>query len=90
MSESKLQTKIIKWLKQNGYWAFKVMVANRNGIPDIVGCTPKGAFFAIEVKYGDNKASELQKYNLNEVRTRQGIAILAYDLQTVIDALEGK
>ena len=88
MSEAKLQSKILKWLKANGHWVFKTVVCNRNGIPDIIGCTKDGRFFAIEVKWGSNKTSALQDYNLMEIDQRGGIAIVAYDLQTVIDKLE--
>lgn len=88
MSESKLQAKIIKWLKAEGHWVFKVIQANRSGIPDIVGCTTTGFFFAIEVKFGNNKASELQKYNLREIQARGGIAVLAYSLDDVKQALQ--
>lgn len=83
MSESKLQKKILDWLKENGCWVFKTVVCNRSGIPDVIGCTPKGRLFGIEVKYGHNKASQLQEYNLREIAKRGGIAILAYDLETV-------
>jgi len=87
MSESKLQAKILKWLKANGFYVFKTIVCNRNGVPDIIGCTPKGRFFAIEVKYGANKASKLQEWNLSEINARGGIGILAYDLDIVIESL---
>jgi Holliday junction resolvase len=83
LSEQKVQTKILKWLKDNGFYVFKTVVCNRNGIPDIVGCTPKGRFFAIEVKYGHNKASKLQEWNIAEINKRGGIAFVAYDLETV-------
>ena len=90
MSESKIQAKILKWLKTNGFWVFKTILCNRNGIPDIIGCTPKGRFFAIEVKYGANKASKLQAWNISEIQQHGGIAILAYDLPTVVTALTDK
>ena len=88
MSEQKLQTKILSWLKANGYYVFKTIRCNRAGIPDIVGCTPWGQFFAIEVKFGKNKASKLQEWNITEIETVGGIAFVAYDLQTVIDHLD--
>lgn len=43
--------------------------------------------FGIEVKFGSNKASELQSYNLREIAKRGGIAVLAYDLETVIEVI---
>lgn len=90
MSEQKLQSKILDWLQANGFYARKVIKANKAGVPDIVGCTPKGKFYAIEVKYGSNTASELQKYNIAEVCKRGGIAFVAWDLETVIYQLQGE
>lgn len=87
MSEQKLQTKILKWLKAEGHYVFKTVVCNRNGVPDIVGCTHSGHFFAIEVKYGSNKPSKLQEWNIQEIKKRGGIALIAYDLDTVKAAL---
>ena len=87
MSEQKVQTKILKWLKKEGYYVFKTIKCNRAGIPDIVGCTPWGQFFAIEVKYGSNKASQLQDWNIQQIKAAGGIAFVAYDLTTVIKEL---
>ena len=83
MSEQKLQAKIIKWLQSQGHYVFKTIVCNRNGIPDIIGCTTSGRFFAIEVKYGANKASKLQDWNIKEIKQRGGIALVAYSLEEV-------
>lgn len=87
MSEQKLQKQIIDWLKTNGYWVVKVIVANRSGIPDIIACSPQGLFVAIEVKYGSNKASPLQEYNIAEITKRKGLALVTWDLETVIAKL---
>ena len=83
MSEQKVQTKILKWLKAESHYNFKTIVCNKSGIPDIVGCTAWGQFFAIEVKYGSNKASKLQDYNIAEIQKCGGLAFIAYDLETV-------
>ncbi len=90
MSEQKLQSKILKWLKDNNFWVFKTIMCNRNGIMDIVGCTPAGKFFGIEVKYGSNKPSKLQTWNIEEVVKRKGIAFVAWDLETVINRLKNE
>lgn len=87
MSESKLQSKILKWLKKNNYWAFKTITCNKNGIMDIICCSPTGEFVGIEVKFGDGRPSELQKYHIGEVKKRGGKAFLAYDLETVVKEL---
>jgi len=88
--EQKLQTKILEWLKDHGFWAIKVIVSSRTGTPDILACSPKGRFVAIEVKHGANKPSALQSYNVAEVAKRDGIAFVAWDLQTVIYKLQGE
>ena len=85
--ESKLQAKILAWLKANGYWVFKPIVCNRNGIMDIICCSPKGNFVGIEVKSKNGVLSRLQEWNIQEVTKLGGIAFEARDLQTVIDKL---
>lgn len=83
MSEQREQTKILKWLQKEGFYVFKTVVCNRNGIPDIVGCCPTGRFFAIEVKFGSNKASKLQSWNVKQINAIGGIAFIAYSLDEV-------
>ena len=83
MSEQKVQKKILDWLKAEGYYVFKTITCNRSGIPDIIGCTPSGRFFAIEVKYGKGKASRLQEYNIQQIEKVNGIAFVAYSLDEV-------
>jgi Holliday junction resolvase-like predicted endonuclease len=87
MSEQKVQAKILRWLEAEGHYVIKVVTANRAGVPDIIGCTKDGVFFGIEVKFGRNQASELQKYHLKEIDRCGGIAVLAYDLETVKKAI---
>ena len=87
MSESKLQSKILKWLKDRGFWVIKTIVTNRNGVPDIIACAPDGKFVAIEVKFGKNTASKLQHWNIGELTKNNAIAFIAYDLETVEEHL---
>lgn len=87
-NEQDLQAKILEWLQEHGFYARKVIKANKAGVPDILGCTPSGRFFAIEVKFGNNTASELQNYNVAEIVKRGGIAFVTWDLETVIARLQ--
>lgn len=87
MSEQKLQAKILAWLKANGFWAFKVITANKSGIPDIIALTPQGILVGIEVKFGSNKTSKLQEWHLEQIRLRQGFSIVAYSLKDVVAVL---
>lgn len=88
MLEQDLQANILKWLKKHNCYAFKVVRANRAGIPDICGCTPHGKYFAIEVKMGSNTPSGLQLENIEQVVERGGIAFVAWDLETVISRMQ--
>lgn len=84
MSEQKTQKKIIDWLSSKGFYVVKTITCNRKGVPDILACAPNGQFVAIEVKYGSNKASKLQDYNIDLINKNGGLAFIAYDLATVI------
>lgn len=88
--EQKLQAKILKWLKDNGFWATKIIVCSVSGTMDIIACSPKGRFVGVEVKYGANTASTLQKHHIEEVKRRGGIAFVTWDLETVIFHLQGE
>lgn len=84
MSEQKTQKKIIDWLNSKGFYVVKTITCNRKGVPDILACAPGGQFIAIEVKYGTNKTSKLQEYNIDVINKTGGLAFVAYDLSTVI------
>lgn len=86
--EQKLQTKILEWLKDHGFWAVKIIVSSRTGTMDIIACSPRGRFVGIEVKHGANKPSALQSYHVKEVQERGGIAFVTWDLETVIFHLQ--
>lgn len=85
--ESKTQTAILKWLKANGYWVFKTILCNRNGIMDIICCSPTGRFIGIEVKSRNGKPTKLQEWNIAEVKRRNGIAFIARSLDDVKNRL---
>lgn len=88
MSEQKTQKKIIDWLQSKGFYVVKTITCNKKGVPDILACSPNGTFVAIEVKYGSNKASKLQEYNIQQINDKHGIAFVAWDLATVIERVK--
>ena len=60
----------------------------RRGVSDILACQPKtGHFIAIECKVGRNQATPEQLEFLAEVEKCGGIAILAYQLEDVMEVL---
>lgn len=71
-------------------WWLKVVgtPAQRNGIPDIVGCY-RGRFVAVEVKNPENDrtCTKLQRKNLREIRTASGLSLVVRDPDTMVQAL---
>lgn len=64
MNESTIQKSLLRKLRKipHSKW-YNVSDRFGAGRPDIMGCID-GRFFAIEVKYGKGKLTELQKYEL--------------------------
>lgn len=61
MTESQIQTKIAKRLRENGWFVTKLIQTSTNGIPDLMAIR-KGNVIFLEVKKPGEVASELQKY----------------------------
>lgn len=69
MTESKIQSKIIKKLEDDGWYVIKLMKTNVNGIADLVAVKSNDVMF-IEVKTPSGVLSELQKYRMKELSQR--------------------
>ena len=87
MKESQIQKKILHYLKTKGIYAFKIVTANRKGIPDIAVCY-KGKYLALEVKRPGGKTTPLQDINLRQIRDSGGKAEVVTCLEEVIDILQ--
>lgn len=77
--EKNFENKIKKFLKDRGCWYVKYF-ANRNtraGVPDILACV-NGRFVAIEVKAENGKPTELQKWNVEQIKKCGGLAVILY------------
>jgi hypothetical protein len=92
--EGKLKEKVKQLLKDAGFWYF-MPVAGRGtiGIPDIVGCTPKGRFFAIECKAPGGKLTPLQDKVLVDITRQHGYTFVVwpsnlYQLQQLIESIK--
>ena len=70
MSEQLIQSKIIKQLECDGFFVVKLIKTNKTGIPDLLAVKPNRAVF-IEVKQEHGKLSEIQKYRINEIRSKK-------------------
>ena len=88
-SEQALQKKILDYLDSKGFYTVKVISCNKRGVSDILACAPDGRFWSIEVKAPGklSTVSPLQRHNLNEVSTRDGIALATDNLDEVKNLL---
>jgi Holliday junction resolvase len=63
MIESKLQAKITKRLKDNGWFVTKLIQSSTNGIPDLMAIR-KGVVIFLEVKKEGKNADPLQEHRI--------------------------
>jgi Holliday junction resolvase len=69
MKEQQVQSKIIKRLEEQGWYVIKLIKTNKNGIPDLVAFKDNDFQF-IEVKAETGKLSELQKFRIEELKSK--------------------
>jgi Holliday junction resolvase len=84
--ESKIQSKILKELKALNIYAHKNITTNKKGIPDIIVCY-NGLYLALEVKRPGGKPTELQMYNIEQIRKSGGVAEIVYSWEDVTKIL---
>lgn len=81
-SEKAIQNKIIKDLKDRGYWVMKTqggVAGTPIGAPDIIACGENGKFTAIEVKKIGGKLSEEQVNQLKKISNSGGSVYVTND-----------
>ena len=68
-----------KFLKENNCWTLKTFSngIQRAGVPDLIVCC-NGIFLGVELKAPNGKPSELQLWNIDEIRKSGGYGILLY------------
>ncbi len=65
-TESKIQSKIIQDLENQGYYVLKLIQTNKPGIPDLLALKQNEVYF-VEVKTDKGKANKLQLYRHKEL-----------------------
>ena len=80
--ESTIQSKIIKWLKSEGYFVTKLMGTSTNGIPDVMAIKDGRTLF-VEVKRPGREADPLQAYRIQELINYGAIAFVAHSVEEV-------
>ena len=100
MKEKDIQKQVIDFLRIKGFLVVKFpsvgiykqktnsyIPQSRKGISDLLACSPKGRFMAIEIKYGKNKASKEQQDFIEEVNDKNGYGFIAYSVDDVINMI---
>lgn len=93
-SEKQFENKIKKYLKEHDAYFLKYWAGGqftKSGVPDILTCV-NGYFVGIEVKAQNGKPSELQLYNIQQIRKAGGFAYVVYPsgwerLKDILDGL---
>ena len=75
--EAKVKHQIKKLLTKYGAWYYMPvsMGMGKHGIPDFI-CCMEGIFFAVEAKAGNKQPTDLQKMQLEKIRTAGGMALV--------------
>ena len=81
-SEKQFENKVKAYLKSQGCWVLKTWSngIQRSGVPDLLVCC-NGYFLGIELKAENGKPTELQLYNMEQIRNAGGIGIVLYPHQ---------
>lgn len=94
-SEKQFEARVKAFLKQEGCWVLKTWSngIQREGVPDLLVCC-NGLFIGVELKAANGHPSELQLWNVEEIRKAHGIAIILYpdqfdDFKIMIKQIKG-
>lgn len=60
---------------------------SEKGLPDVIGVLPNGRLVAVECKRPGNDLTGFQRYQLDELRARNALVIVAYSITDVEVAL---
>lgn len=77
IKEKLFENKIKKFLDEENCWYVKFFANayTKKGVPDLLCCV-NGFFLAIEVKAENGKATDLQKWNVEQIRFAGGLSFI--------------
>tara|TARA_R110002051_G_scaffold254373_2_gene313338 strand:- start:68 stop:346 length:279 start_codon:yes stop_codon:yes gene_type:complete len=78
--ESKVQSKITKFLEKEGWWVCKIMTCSKNGYPDLQAFRD-GVPLVCEVKQAGKEPRTLQYFRLKELAAVGVIALWADSIE---------
>ena len=66
--EKQLQAERIKQLEEEGYYVIRLLLTNKNGIPDLIAIPPNSGVLFVEVKKPNRTPDPLQEYRMKELQ----------------------
>ena len=78
--EKNFENRVKKFLKDNGAWVLKYWggaAYTKSGIPDLLVCV-EGWFLGIELKASRGTPSDLQLYQIRQIRSARGVGCVLY------------
>ncbi|WP_376740606.1 VRR-NUC domain-containing protein [Listeria innocua] len=84
-AETSFKENVMKFLNQNGAYAFKYWGGNKftkKGIPDVIACID-GVFHGIELKTDVGIVSKLQAFNIDTINKADGEAYVLRPTRTL-------
>lgn len=78
--EKQFEGKVKNFLKEQGCWFIKYWGGGsytKAGIPDLLVCC-NGYFLGVELKAEHGRPTELQKWNIEQIKKAGGIGIILY------------
>ena len=89
MTEQQLQKKIIDHLKKNGFIVDKFQATSSGAfVPDLIGCTPKGQYLAIEVKKENGKMSKGQEAMIYNRKKLSNAVFVVYGYEDYLNKIK--
>ena len=81
-AEKQFENKVKAYLKAKGCWVLKTWSngVQREGVPDLLVCC-NGFFLGVELKAENGHPSDLQLWNIEQIRQAHGFAIVLYPSQ---------
>ena len=79
-AEKNFENRVKKFLKEQGCWFIKYWGGGeftKAGVPDLLICC-NGYFLGVELKGPTGKPSELQLWNIEQIKKAGGIAMVLY------------
>ena len=83
MKEQDFQAQIQKKLEAEGWCVLKLIKTNKNGVSDLIAIHPDRPAYFLECKRKNGRASELQKYRLEDYRNKGFNVAISYGHEIV-------